>query len=55
MIARAAEDASLWPHAVAIGWQALWVALILRLGASLFRKTVLKSGPARPWWRLRRA
>ena len=55
MVARAAEDASLWPHVVAIGWQALWVALILRVGAGLFRKTVLKSGPRRTWWRLRRA
>ena len=55
MVARAAEDASLWPHVVAIGWQALWVALILRVGAGLFRKTVLKSGPRRAWWRLRRA
>jgi ABC-2 type transport system permease protein len=30
------------------------VALILRLGAQLFRKTVLKSGPRSPWWRLKR-
>ena len=55
MLARAAETSSLWPHVVAILWQALWVALILRLGARLFRRTVLKSGPSRPWWKLRRA
>jgi ABC-2 type transport system permease protein len=55
MVARGAQDASLWPHIIAIAWQALWVALILKLGASLFRKTVLKSGPRRPWWRLGRA
>ena len=55
MVARAAEDPGLWPHVAAIGWQALWVALILRIGATLFRKTVLKSGPRRAWWRLRRA
>jgi len=29
----------------------LWVALILRIGAHLFRKTVLKSGPRARWWR----
>jgi ABC-2 type transport system permease protein len=55
MLARAAQDASIWPHVVAILWQALWVALILRVGAQLFRKTVLKSGPRRPWWKLSRA
>jgi ABC-2 type transport system permease protein len=52
MIARAAEEPELWPHLVAIAWQVLWVALILRLGARLFRRTVLKSGPRTKWWRL---
>ena len=47
--------ARMWPHLVAILWQALWVALILRVGAQLFRKTVLKSGPRLPWWRFGRA
>jgi ABC-2 type transport system permease protein len=55
MLARAAEQPDAWPHILAILWQALWVALILRVGAQLFRKTVLKSGPRRPWWRLGRA
>jgi len=55
MLARAAQDGAIWPHVVAILWQALWVALILRVGAQLFRKTVLKSGPRRPWWKLSRA
>jgi ABC-2 type transport system permease protein len=55
MLARGAEQPELWPHLVAIVWQALWVALILRLGAQLFRKTVLKSGPRLPWWRFGRA
>jgi ABC-2 type transport system permease protein len=55
MLARAAELPDLWPHAAALAWQALWVALILRLGAALFRKTVLKSGPRMKWWQLRRA
>lgn len=51
MIARAAGQPELWPHLVAILWQIVWVAVILRLGASLFRKTVLKSGPRTRWWR----
>jgi ABC-2 type transport system permease protein len=55
MLARAAEQPQWWPHLVAILWQTCWVALILRLGAQLFRKTVLKSGPRLPWWRFGRA
>ncbi|MGN6058335.1 MAG: ABC transporter permease [Sphingomicrobium sp.] len=55
MIARAAEQAQWWPHLVAILWQAAWVALILRVGSQLFRRTVLKSGPRLPWWRFGRA
>jgi ABC-2 type transport system permease protein len=55
MIARAAEQPAILPHLLAIGWQILWVALILRGGAQLFRKTVLKSGPRLPWWRFGRA
>jgi ABC-2 type transport system permease protein len=55
MLARGAEEPQLWPHVAAILWQALWVGLILRTGAQLFRKTVLKSGPRLPWWRFGRA
>lgn len=57
MLARAAEDAAWWPHLVALVWQALWVALILRLAARLFRRSVLKSGPVWrwPWQRKARA
>jgi ABC-2 type transport system permease protein len=50
MLARAAEEPEWWPHLLGIAWQALWVALILRMGARLFRKTVLKSGPRTRWW-----
>jgi ABC-2 type transport system permease protein len=53
MLARAAERPDIWPHFAALLWQALWVALILRLGAHLFRKTVLKSGPRKSLWRRR--
>lgn len=55
MIARAAEQPEIWPHLVAILWQAVWVAIILSFGAKLFRRTVLKSGPRAPWWRFGRA
>ena len=55
MLARAAEEPQWWPHILAILWQGCWVALILRVGAQLFRKTVLKSGPRIPWWRFGRA
>jgi ABC-2 type transport system permease protein len=54
MIARAAEQPEWWPHLIALAWQALWVAVILRVGSRLFRKTVLKSGPRGKrfrWWR----
>jgi ABC-2 type transport system permease protein len=54
MVARAAQQPDLWPHVAAILWQMLWVALILWLGAKLFRKTVLKSGLGLRWWRLGR-
>jgi ABC-2 type transport system permease protein len=55
MLAYAAERRDVWPHAAAIVWQALWVALLLRAGARLFRRTVLKSGPSSPWWKFGRA
>jgi ABC-2 type transport system permease protein len=54
MIARAAESPLFWPHLIAIAWQAVWVALILRLAARLFRRSVLNSGPRRKWWRFGR-
>ncbi|MGZ2411808.1 ABC-2 type transport system permease protein [Sphingomonas sp. F9_3S_D5_B_2] len=50
MLARAAQRSELWPHLLAVCWQALWIALILRIGSHLFRKTVLKSGPRRRWF-----
>ena len=55
MLARAAEEPQWWPHLLGIAWQALWVALILRMGAKLFRKTVLKSGPRTRWWQRKSA
>ncbi|MEA3029410.1 MAG: type transport system permease protein [Sphingomonadales bacterium] len=43
MIATAAESPTLWPHLVALAWQAIWVVLIIRVSSRLFRMTVLKS------------
>lgn len=45
MVALAAESATLWPHLLAIAWQALWVVIIIRISARMFRRTVLKSSP----------
>ena len=47
MLARAAQAPALWPHALAIGWQLVCVAVLVRLGAALFKKRVMQSGPAR--------
>jgi len=49
MFGRAAELPALLPHLAALVWQILWVALILRLASRLFRRSVLKSGPAFRW------
>ncbi|AKM08967.1 ABC transporter permease [Croceicoccus naphthovorans] len=46
MLARAAVEPDFWPHLAAIVWQAFCVALIIKGGSTLFRKTVMKSGPS---------
>lgn len=45
MLGRAAIDDALLPHVAAVAWQAVCVALFIKLGAGLFRRRVLKSGP----------
>ena len=47
MVARAAIEDSLWPHVLALAWQALWVAIFVRMGSGMFRRRVMKSGPQR--------
>ena len=47
MLALAAQSERLAPHALALASQALWVYLFVRAGATLFRRRVMKSGPAR--------
>jgi len=44
MLAHAAEHPSLMPHVLALGWQALCVVVMVRGGAALFRRNVMKSG-----------
>jgi ABC-2 type transport system permease protein len=43
MVAYAAQNDSLWPHLLALVWQVLWVVLIIRFSARMFRRTALKS------------
>lgn len=43
MIALAARSPDLWTHLLALAWQIVWIAIIVRLAARLFRATVLKS------------
>ena len=50
MIALAAESDAVWPHLAALVWQALWVVLIVRFSAAMFRRTVLKSGGKQGFW-----
>jgi ABC-2 type transport system permease protein len=44
MLARAAQAGEIWPHLLAICWQALCVAAFVKGGATLFRRRVMKSG-----------
>ncbi|WP_294297517.1 ABC transporter permease [uncultured Sphingomonas sp.] len=55
MAARAANRPEIWPHLLALGWQALWVGLTVWLGARLFRRGVLQSGSPAFWKRKRAA
>ncbi|RHW19017.1 ABC transporter permease [Sphingomonas gilva] len=44
MAARAASSPEIWPHLLAIAWQALWLAITISIGARAFRRGVLQSG-----------
>jgi ABC-2 type transport system permease protein len=46
MLARAALEETLWPHALAVLWQGVAVILLVKGGSMLFRKRVMKSGGA---------
>lgn len=53
MAGRAATSPDWWPHVAAIAWQLLWVTIFITLGARLFRRGVLQSGSAKPFWKRR--
>ncbi|WP_419956792.1 ABC transporter permease [Novosphingobium kalidii] len=46
MIARAAQQPGLGQHLLALAWQSLCVLVMVRAGSQLFRRRVMKSGPA---------
>lgn len=51
MAARGATDTALWPHFLALAWQALWVGITIWFSVRLFRIGVLKSGGFRQFFR----
>jgi len=58
MIGRAALEPAILPHLAALAWQGLWVALILKLAAAWFRRSVLSASGGRGrrrWWQRRPA
>ncbi|MEP5937783.1 MAG: ABC transporter permease [Erythrobacter sp.] len=61
MTARAAQSEEIWPILIAIGYQALWVAIFIKMGSTLFRKRVMKSGGGghnsnkRRWYQFKRS
>jgi ABC-2 type transport system permease protein len=54
MIALGAESDLLWPHLVALAWQAAWVVVIIRISSRLFRRTVFQSASDGSFFSLRR-
>lgn len=48
MLGEASQSDALWPHLLAIPWQAFWVFLTIRISALLFRRNVMKSGGSKP-------
>ncbi|MBA3939855.1 MAG: ABC transporter permease [Sphingopyxis sp.] len=51
MAARAATDGNHAIHLLALGWQAIWVALVVYLSVRLFRAGVLSGGGSWKFWR----
>jgi ABC-2 type transport system permease protein len=51
MAGRAAQSPELWPHAAALAWQALWVAIFVAIGVRAFRRGVLQSGSGKFRWK----
>lgn len=55
MAARAATDEAKAVHLLALGWQAIWVALTVYLSVRLFRAGVLSGGAGWRFWKRSRA
>ena len=55
MAARAASDDAKGVHLLALGWQAIWVALVIFLSVRLFRAGVLSGGSGWKFWRRNKA
>ncbi|PQM28900.1 ABC transporter permease [Sphingopyxis lindanitolerans] len=55
MAARAATDEGHGVHLLALGWQAIWVALVVYLSVKMFRAGVLSSGGGLKFWRRKRS
>jgi ABC-2 type transport system permease protein len=55
MAGRAAQSGGLAIHALALAWQALWVAIFIAIGVRAFRRGVLQSGSGTFRWKRRRA
>ncbi|MDK2761906.1 MAG: ABC transporter permease [Sphingopyxis sp.] len=51
MAARAATDDARSVHLLALGWQAIWVALVIFVSVRLFRAGVLSGGGGWKFWR----
>ncbi|OHD07370.1 ABC transporter permease [Sphingopyxis sp. RIFCSPHIGHO2_12_FULL_65_19] len=54
MAARAATDDAKAVHLLALGWQAIWVALVIWVSVRLFRSGVLSSGSGWKFWQRKR-
>ena len=50
-MARAATDGDKAVHLLALGWQAIWVALVVYLSVRLFRAGVLSGGNGWKFWK----
>ena len=55
MAGRAANRPEIWPHLLALAWQAGWVAIFIGVGARAFRRGVLQSGSPGGWFRRKKA
>jgi len=54
MAARAATDDAIGIHLLALGWQAIWVALVITISVRLFRAGVLSGRSDWRFWRRKR-